>query len=238
MDSVFNHLDNVLESWDNMYQCRDSQFAAIMEMAGGCGMRRLEKAQFEVWKQIDQAARGIALEPGWPSTPTHAEVQALAAKLDTDIQAIGSAKLALGLLRAQLATDYKASLVMLRRIDAITDSLYGRSGGKKLQYGLRPIDEIKNSAGPVPQVSGLSLADGLGPGSLVAKWTSVKRAAYDIQWFSSASLEQLIGSAASTRATVEILGLAPGTQIWLRVRALRAGKLGDWSEVATRIANV
>jgi len=201
-------------------------------------MRRLQRTQFYVWEQINQAARGIAMEAGWPSTPTHAEVQALADKLDADIKAVGTAESSLKVLRAQLGTDYKAALAMLRRIDNITDSLYGRSGAKKLQYGLRPIDEVKNSAGPVPQVTGLTLADGLGPGSLVAKWKSVKRAAYDIQWFGSAAMDQLMGSAVSTRATVDILGLAPGTQIWLRVRALRAGKLGEWSEVATRIANV
>ena len=46
----------------------------------------------------------------------------------------------------------------------------------------------------------------------------------------------MLGALASTRRTALIPGLDPGAQIWLRVRALRGRKYGEWSETATRIA--
>ncbi len=103
---------------------------------------------------------------------------------------------------------------------------------------LRPIDRNPNSLGPVVQVTKLRLVDGLAAGTIQADWKAVRRATYEVQWFGLEAMQQLLGAAASTRSELLIVGLQPGTQIWVRVRALRAGKYGDWSEQATRIANV
>ncbi len=201
-------------------------------------MRRVSYDRWKLWEQINSAAHGISGEPGWVSSLTQAQVQALADKFKADIEAINFAESQAKSARGKFEIDRKEVVTVLRQIDQLTNALYGPDGGKKLTFGLRPIDTTRNSAGPVPKVVQLTIADGLGPGSLTAKWKAVKRAAYDIQWFGSAAMDQILGSAVSTRAFVDIHALAPGTQIWLRVRALRAGKLGDWSDVATRIANV
>jgi len=37
---------------------------------------------------------------------------------------------------------------------------------------------------------------------------------------------------------MEIQGLERGKQWWFRVRAVRAGKVGPWSDQATRVANI
>lgn len=106
------------------------------------------------------------------------------------------------------------------------------------QFGLRPIDTTRNSPGPTPQVTGLKLADGLAPGSIQADWKRIPRAVYEVQWFADEALERIMGSAVSTRSELLIPALAPGTQIWVRVRALRGRKQGDWSATGTRIGNV
>ena len=126
---------------------------------------------------------------------------------------------------------------LMRRVDQVTTALYGDADPQKHAFGLRPIDHIRNSAGPTPQVARLALNDGPTPSSLVAKWKSIPRATYEVQWFSDEALVTLVGATVATKNET-LIALAPGTQIWMRVRAIRGKRFGDWSETATRIANV
>lgn len=202
-------------------------------------MRRIKTERYALQQQVLSAANGIAGEPGWPAgAPTQVEVQTLADELDTLLTQIIEAENDLQGLRGQMQAAVVSSQAMLRRIDNITSGLYGADGSGKIAFGLRPVDTTRNSPGPTPKVSGLVLRDGLAPGSIDASWKRIPRAVYEVQWFSDAAMGQLMGSAVSTRSELLIAGLSPGVQIWVRVRALRGKKQGDWSDPATRIANV
>ncbi len=202
-------------------------------------MRRVKSKRWDLQAQIANAARGIAGEAAWPAAaPTEAEVQALADRFEATIVEVERQEQNLKIQQEVARQELAEVVAMLRRIDFITTGLYGRDGAQKSSFGLRPIDIKPSSSGPVPQVAGLRLSDGLSGGSIQVVWKPVRRAAFEVQWFDSAGLDRLMGSAATTRAELLIPGLVPGTQIWVRVRALRAGKYGDWSETGTRIANV
>lgn len=140
-------------------------------------------------------------------------------------------------LRRGLQTAMVEGTNLIRRVDHITTALYGDAAPMKHKFGLRPIDQVRNSAGPTPQVVQLVLGDGPLPGSLRAKWKSVARATYEVQWYSDEALETLMGATVAT-TNEAIIALPPGTQTWMRVRAIRGKKFGDWSETATRFANV
>ena len=45
----------------------------------------------------------------------------------------------------------------------------------------------------------------------------------------------MVGSATGTNSEMEIQGLERGKQYWFRVRA---GKVGPWSDQATRVASI
>jgi len=140
-------------------------------------------------------------------------------------------------LRTAMARAMAEGTRLMRRVDHVTTALYGDAGEQKHTFGLRPIDHTRNSAGPTPQVVGLCLGDGPVQGAITARWKKVPRATYEVHWFFDESLSTLAGATIATRNEA-FIPLAPGTQVWLRVRALRGKKLGEWSETATRIANV
>lgn len=201
-------------------------------------MRRVKRGPYELMVQLKSAVDAIAGEPAWPADPTQAQVQALADDLDALITERIEKENDLQDVRARLRTTLESGQQIMRRIDVITSGLYGVDGSQKVVFGLRPVDTARNSAGPTPQVLKLRLGDGLAAGSIQADWKRVPRAVYEVQWFADEGLERLLGSAVSTRSELLIAGLAPGTQIWVRVRALRGRKHGEWSDLATRIANV
>ena len=80
--------------------------------------------------------------------------------------------------------------------------------------------------------------DGTPPASIWVDWDSVERAVYEVQWFSDSNILQMTGSATVTSSETEIQGLERGKQYWFRVRAVRAGQEGPWSDQATRVANI
>lgn len=202
-------------------------------------MRRIKQERYALQMQIANAAHGIGEEPDWPSgAPTQIEVQAVADDLDDLLTQLVAAENQIAGVRAMIQQKSADGVALLRRIDNVTSALYGVDGAKKGLFGLRPIDTTRNSPGPTPQVIGLKLTDGLAPGSIQADWKRIPRAVYEVQWFADEALERIMGSAVSTRSELLIPALTPGTQIWVRVRALRGRKQGDWSAVGTRIANL
>lgn len=202
-------------------------------------MRRIFREWLKLADQLLMAGNGIAGEPGWPgSAPTQAQVQAKAAEIKDLRMQIADAELLLRGLRPALEKAIGEGIELMKLVDDTTSGLYGEAGGDKLKFGLPPKDRARRSLGPTPQVTKLVLADGLSSGSIQAKWKVVPRATFEVQWFSDASLTAFMGSLVTTRATALIPSLPPGAQIWVRVRALRGKKQGDWSDAATRIANV
>ena len=202
-------------------------------------MRRIKTERYALQQQVLSAARGIAGEPAWPGgAPTQVEVQALADELDGLLIQHVELENDMQGLRTELQKSVQNCQAMLRRIDNITSGLYGADGAGKIAFGLRPVDTTRNSPGPTPKVSGLVLGDGLASGSIEANWKRIPRAVYEVQWFSDAAMSQIVGSAVATRSELLIPALTPGVQVWVRVRALRGKKQGDWSDSATRIANV
>lgn len=202
-------------------------------------MRRLKTERRQLAEQIKMAAQGILGEPAWPAgAPTAVEVQALADEFEDLLSQLGNMELQIAVLRETVRRKGDECQETVRRIDHVTSVLYGLDSVLKGNFGLRPIDTVRSSPGPTPKVGGLRLADGLAAGSLAADWKRVPRAVYEVQWFFDAALAQLVGSAVSTRSSLLIPALSPGTQVWVRVRALRGKRFGDWSAPATRIANV
>lgn len=202
-------------------------------------MRRFKTSRYELGVQVRSAANGILGEPAWPAgVPTHAEVLALADEFDAKVDDLREKENVLLGARAGVLDVEARCQAMVRRIDNITSGLYGADGYQKGMYGLRPKDTTRNSYGPTPQVVKLVLRDGPEPGSILAEWKTVPGAVYEIQWFDQQEMEALLGSRSSTRSKLLISGLAPGRQFWIRVRAVRSRRTGEWSETATRIANV
>ena len=185
------------------------------------------------------AANGILGEPAWPAgVPTHAEVLALADEFDAKVDDLRQKENELRGAREGVLQVEERCQAMVRRIDNITSGLYGADGFQKANFGLRPKDRVRNTYGPTPQVSKLVLGDGPEPGSILADWKTIPGAVYEIQWFGQPEMEALLGSRSSTRSKLLISGLSPGRQFWIRVRAVRSRRTGEWSETATRVANV
>lgn len=202
-------------------------------------MRRINREKYALHMQMISAVRGITGEPGWPAgAPTAAQAQALADELDQALTDLVAVENDMSGVRFRTNDSAQRCRELLRRIDNITSGLYGIDGAAKISYGLRPIDTTRNSPGPTPKVAKLALSDGKAAGSIQADWKRVPRAVYEAQWFADEELAQLLGSAATTRSELLIPALAPGTQVWVRVRALRSRKQGEWSDARTRIANV
>jgi len=76
------------------------------------------------------------------------------------------------------------------------------------------------------------------PASIWVDWDSVDGTVYEIQWFGDAPLTLMVGSTTGANSEMEIQCLERGKQYWFGVRAVRAGKVGSWSDQATRVANI
>lgn len=202
-------------------------------------MRRISRNWDELATQLTLAVQGINGEPAWPgSAPSNVEVQAASASIrDLTYQIIG-AENDLQILRSRLSMAMDDGTRIMRMVDFTSHGLYAQGDPKLVAFGMRPIDRIRNSPGPTPKIERLALADGAGSGAISGRWKPVSRANYEVQWYADQELETLIGAMVATKSEAQIPALAPGLQIWLRVRALRGGRYGEWSDVATRIANV
>ena len=57
-------------------------------------------------------------------------------------------------------------------------------------------------------------------------------------WFGDVSVTLMVGNATVTNSEMEIQGLDRGNQYWFLVRAVRAGKVGPWSDQGIRVVNI
>lgn len=190
--------------------------------------------------QLMQAASGISGEPSWPLTaPTQAEANALIAGLFAGITLVNDLKSQLSQARADLHTKTDDGREIMKRIDEVTDGLYGSDNAKKNDYGLPPKKSTHGVQVPLEQVVITKVEDGTSPASIFIDFDSDAGAsAYKVEWFSDSAMTAMVGSAAVSSSEYEIAGLTIGQQYWIRVRSIRGQEYGTWSDPATRVANL
>ena len=103
------------------------------------GKPRIATKSSDLRDQLMQAASGIGAEASWPLTaPTQAEASALVASLFGSITQVNDLKSQLSQARADLHTQTDTGRELMKRIDEVTDGLYGSDSAKKNDYGLPP----------------------------------------------------------------------------------------------------
>ncbi len=201
--------------------------------------RRIPTKPNELRDQLMQASSAIAGEANWPTTaPTQAGVNANITVLFTAITAVNDLKAQLAQARATLRDKRDAGVETMKRIDEVTDGLYGPDGPEKNNFGLTPKKTTRESV-PLEQVVIIKVEDGTSPASVFVDWDSEQgAAAYQIEWYTDSAMTQQIGNAAISESEYEIAGLTASQQYWIRVRAIRGSEYGPWSDPATRVANI
>lgn len=201
--------------------------------------RRIPTKPNEVRDQLMQASSGIGGEANWPSTaPTQAEVGVQMGDLFTAITAVNDLKAQLAQARATLRDKRDVGVETMKRIDEVTDGLYGPDGPEKNNFGLPPKKTTRESV-PLDQVVIIKVEDGTSPASVFVDWDSEQgAAAYQIEWYTDSAMTLQIGNAAISESEYEIAGLTASQQYWIRVRAIRGSEYGPWSDPATRVANI
>ena len=201
---------------------------------------RISKKPTELRDQLMQVSSGISGEPNWPTTaPTAAEVGSLTGNLFTTITSIEDLKSQLSQARATLHGYVVDGCALMKRIDEVTDGLYGSDSPKKNDFGLAPKKSTHGTAAPLGQVIIIKIDDGVAPASIFVDWdTDASAKAYQIEWYTDSAMTQSVGSAAVGSSEYEIQGLIQGTQYWIRVRSVSGQENGQWSDIATRVANL
>ncbi len=141
--------------------------------------------------------------------------------------------------RAYLRAQRDQGVDMMKRIDEVTDGLYGPDGAEKNNFGLPPKKSTAGPSEPLDQIVIIKTEDGTSPASIFVDWdTEAGAAAYQVEWYTDSAMTQQIGNAAVSESEYEIAGLIAGQQYWIRVRAIRGSEFGPWSDPATRVANI
>ena len=215
-------------------------FNCFMKGSTRMGKPRIATKPSDLRDQITQALAGIGGEPNWPLTaPTEIEVDAMKSSLQNSITQINDLKSQLSQARTTLHTQVDAGGDIMKRIDEVTDGLYGSDSTKKNDYGLPPKKSTHGAQIPLGQVVITKIEDGTAPASIFIDWDSDAGAtAYKVEWFSDSAMTVAIGSAAVSASEYEIAGLTMGQQYWIRIRSIRGKEYGAWSDPATRVANL
>jgi len=201
--------------------------------------RRIPTKPSELRDQLFQASSGIGAEANWPITaPTQVDVQIMVSNINNAITLVDSLKAQLAQARADLYAHRDQGVDTMKRIDEVTDGLYGAGGPEKNNFGLTPKKTTRESV-PLEQVVIIKVEDGTSPASVFVDWDSEQgAAAYQIEWYTDSAMTQQIGNAAVSESEYEIAGLMAKQQYWIRVRAIRGNEFGPWSDPATRVANI
>ena len=201
---------------------------------------RIARKAIDLRDQLAQAGTGISGEANWPSTaPTQVEVNLQISDLHTSINSIESLKAQLSQARSTLHSQVRNGQKTMKRIDEVTDGLYGSDSPKKENFGLPPKKSSHDTPVPLSQVLITKIKAGTAPASIFVDWdTDAGAHAYELQWFTDAALTQQIGNVSITVSEYEIHGLTVGQQYWVRVRSLRGTDFGTWSDPATFMANL
>jgi len=202
--------------------------------------RRIPTKPSELRDQLFQASSGIGAEANWPTTaPTQVDVQAVVVSINNSITLVDSLKAQIAQARADLRTHRDQGVDIMKRIDEVTDGLYGTDGPEKNNFGLPPKKKTSGPSVPLEQVVITRVEDGTSPASIFVDWDSEQgAAAYQIEWYTDSAMTQQIGNAAVSESEYEIAGLEAKQQYWIRARAIRGSEYGPWSDPATRVANI
>jgi len=201
---------------------------------------RIKRRPDELRDQLLQAAAAItALGPGWPAgAPTAASVTAEANAIDASITAIEGFDNSAAARRQQRNGEVTTSRGTMGLIDGFTTGLYGADGAEKANFGLPPIIQPGPPLGPPEKITDLKLADGQLPASFFCDCETIEGSSYEWEWYSDAALTVRVGNVTTTPSELTINGLTTGTRYWVRVRAIRGGQTGMWSDPDSRVANV
>lgn len=203
--------------------------------------RRIRRGRYELAKQLHSASVAAAAEPQWPASgPSSVQLQAASDALETLITQIIGAENALQGLRSQALDATKSGQELMRRVDLLTSALYGPAGGKKISYGLRPIDLVR-SMPPAPKAPlKVKLMDGPKPGTLLLDWKRVPNARYLAEAWEGLPEEEgsrLLLALSETASKAIFAGLPVGTQVFARVRIIAGKRSGPWSKPLSRYVN-
>lgn len=189
---------------------------------------------------MTQAEAGIVAETNWPTTaPPAAEVNQATAVIALSITQVEDLKAQLAQARADLHTRVATGVDLMKKIDEVTDGLYGSDSTLKENFGLPPKKSSHGASIPLGQVLITKIKDGVAPASIYVDWDPDAGAtAYQIEWYTDSAMAQQIGSAAVSASEHEIQGLVHGLQYWIHVRSVRGNEYGQWSDPATRVANL
>ena len=204
------------------------------------GKARISKKPTELRDQMAQVVTGIGGEPSWPPTaPILPEVVIAKGAIAASITSIDSLKSQLSQARAALHTQVDTGADLMKRIDEVTDGLYGSDGAEKNNFGLTPKKSTHGAQVPLGQVLITKIEDGVAPVSIFVDWdTDAGASAYQIEWYTDSAMTQQVGNSAVGASEHEIQGLIQSQQYWVRVRSVRGNEYGQWSDVATRVANL
>ena len=200
---------------------------------------RISKKPTELRDQLMQANSGIVGEASWPVTaPTAADVTTMMGNLFGTITQVEDLKSQLSQARATLHGHVADGVALMKRIDEVTDGLYGSDNPKKNDFGLPPKKSTAGVQVPLGQVLITKIEDGVAPASVFVDWdTDAGASAYQVEWFTDAAMTAQVGNAAVSASEYEVQGLVAGQQYWIRVRGVRGNEYGQWSDPATRVAN-
>ena len=201
---------------------------------------RIATKPTELRDQLTQAEAGILGESNWPSTaPPAPDVGIARSAIASSITQIDNLKSLLSQARATLHTQVDTGVDLMKRIDEVTDGLYGSDSPEKNDFGLPPKKSTHGEQIPLGQVLITKIEDGTAPASIFVDWdTDAGASAYQIEWYSDSAMTQSVGSAAVSASEHEIQGLTMSQQYWIRVRSVRGNEYGQWSDPATRVANL
>ncbi len=204
------------------------------------GKPRIATKANDLRDQLQLASSGISNEASWPLTaPTKIAVDALGTGLQISIAQINDLKSQLSQARATLHTQVDGGRDLMKRIDEVTDGLYGSDGAQKNDYGLAPKKSTTGPSAPLGQVVIIKIEDGVAPASIFVDWDSDAGAsAYQVEWYTDSAMTAQVGNAAVSASEHEIQGLVQSQQYWIRIRSIRGNEYGQWSDVATRVANL
>ena len=202
--------------------------------------KRISTKPTELRDQLTLAVGGIEGEISWPATsPNDGDVHGAIDSITASLASVESLKAQLSQARATLHSQVADGIAIMKRIDEITDGLYGSDCAEKTNFGLSPKKSTRGAATPIEQIVITVISEGTAPASIFVDWdTDAGSAAYQVEWFSDSAMTALVGSSAVSSSEYEIQGLAMCQQYWIRVRGISGNEYGAWSDPATRVANL
>jgi len=201
---------------------------------------RISRIPDELAQQCTCVASAIETEPGWlppPLAPSAMTFNEHAQNITAQLSVIAALKRQMRDARRALKPLIENARADMLKADQLTSIIYGPEGEQKANFGIAPKKTRPHTVKP-KQVVIRSINPGARPTSIMLYCAKVGTAVYEVQWFGDADMTQMIGSAKDSFWEIDIPDLERGRQYWFRVRAVRGGQEGLWSEQATRVVGI